>query len=175
VAEAERWAHAIDDEGARYNAVLGLSRLWPGRPELDEMADSAAAEGRLVLNPCWFGGKIHMLELDGTVYVGRGIRAHVPPYRKVAAEVSANIKALADPTRLAILLRLARHPGSVTELAREFKLAQPTVSAHVQLLREAGLLEERVVGRSAEISASEEGLRRLFSRTEESLVRVFRS
>ncbi|OLB91697.1 MAG: hypothetical protein AUI15_22490 [Actinobacteria bacterium 13_2_20CM_2_66_6] len=85
------------------------------------------------------------------------------------------MKALADPTRLTILLRLARQPASVTEIARQLKLSQPTVSAHVQVLREAGLLEERAVGRTAELSASEEGLRRLFSRTEDSLVRMFRS
>ena len=137
-------------------------------------ADAAAAEGNLVLTPCWFGGKIHVIELDGLVYVGRGIRHRDMSYRKVAAEISANIKALADPTRLAILLRLAREPASVTELARQFQISQPTVSAHVQVLREAGLLEEKTVGRSGSLSASQEGLRRLFANAEESLSRVFR-
>ena len=174
VSEAERWAQVIEAQGG-YRDVLGLARLWPGRPELDEMADGAAAGGSLVLNPCWFGGKIHLIELDGTVYLGRGIRHGAPSYRKVAAEVSANMKALADPTRLTILLRLARHPASATELARHLHLSQPTVSAHVQVLRDAGLLEERTVGRSAELSASEDGLRRLFARSEESMVRLFRS
>jgi DNA-binding transcriptional ArsR family regulator len=174
VEEAQRWGRAMEDEGAGYKEVLGLARLWPGRPELDELADAAAGEGDLVLTPCWFGGKIHMIELDGVVYVGRGVRHGEPSYRKVAAEVSANVKALADPTRLAILLRLARRPASVTEVARQFKLAQPTVSAHVQVLREAGLLEEKPVGRSAELSASEEGLRRLLAKTEDSLVRLYR-
>ena len=64
---------------------------------------------------------------------------------------------------------------SVTEIARQFKLSQPTVSAHVQVLLEAGLLDEKAVGRRAELSASEDGLRRLFSNTEESLLRIFRS
>jgi len=177
IAAAQRWTQALEEEGATYRGLLGLTRLWPGRPELDEMADAAAAQGDLVLNPCWFGGKIHIIELDGTVHVGKGTRFPdaEPSYRKIAADVSADIKALADPTRLTILLRLAREPASVTELARLLKLSQPTVSAHVQVLREAGLLEERVVGRSAELSASEEGLKRLFSRAEESLVRMFRS
>ena len=174
VAEAQRWSRALS-EGAAYKELLGLSRLWIGRPELDDMTDQAATEGRLVMNPCWFGGKIHIVELDGVVYVGRGIRHAEPSYRKMAAEISANVKALADPTRLAILLRLARQPASVTEIARQFKLSQPTVSAHVQVLREAGLIDERAVGRSAELSASEEGLRRLFASTEESLLRLFRS
>lgn len=174
IAEAQRWSRALAD-GAPYKELLGLSRLWIGRPEMDELADAAATEGRLVLTPCWFGGKIHLVELDGIVYAGRGIRKGEPSYRKMAAEISANVKALADPTRLAILLRLARQPASVTEIARQFKLSQPTVSAHVQVLRDAGLLDEKAVGRSAELSASEEGLRRLLSSTEESLLRLFRS
>ncbi len=174
VAEAERWQRAIDDQAVGFRELLGLARLWPSRPDLDEMADVAATENKLVLSPCWFGGKVHMFELEGTVYVGRGIRHGESSYRKVAAEVSGSIKALADPTRLTILLRLAREPASVTELARQLHLSQPTVSAHVQLLREAGLLDERPVGRSAELSASEEGLRRLFARSQDALVRLFR-
>jgi DNA-binding transcriptional ArsR family regulator len=175
VAETQRWKRELQDQGAGYKSVLGLDRLWRGRPELDDLTDAAAAEGRLILNPCWFGGKMHMIELDGTVVAGRGIRHGSPSYRKVADEVASSIKAIADPTRLTILLRLAREPASVTELARQLKLSQPTVSAHVDMLREAGLIDERAAGRSTELSASEEGLRRLFSRTEESLIRLFRS
>jgi DNA-binding transcriptional ArsR family regulator len=174
IAESERWTRALDEQAASYMDVLGLTRLWPNRPELDEMARTAAAEGRLVLTPCWFGGKIHMFEVEGTVLVGRGIRHGEPLYRKIATEVATSMRALADPTRLTILLRLARQPASVTELARQLKLSQPTVSAHVQVLREAGLLEERAMGRSAELSASEEGLRRLLAGAEDSMIKLFR-
>src|ERR671936_808221 len=71
--EARRWSEALDDQPAGYKNLLGRSRLWPGRPDLDDLADAAAAEGKLTLNPCWFGGKCHILELDGAVLVGRGI------------------------------------------------------------------------------------------------------
>ena len=174
VAEAERWTRALA-EGASFWSLLGETVLWPNRPELDDIAVAAGPEGRLVLSPCWFGGKMHMFEIDGTVLLGRGIRhwgGHT--YRKVAAEVASNLKALADPTRVTILLRLAQQPSSVTELARQMKLSQPTVSAHVQVLREAGLLDERAVGRSAELTASSEGLRRLLSGTEESMLKLFK-
>ena len=173
VADAERWKRGLVDQRGQYMSVLALTRLWPGRPDLDNLADTAAAQGRLVLNPSWFGGRMHIVELDGTVHVGRRTRMADFDCRQVASDVSANIKALADPTRLTILLRLAREPASVTALARELRLSQPTVSAHVQVLREAGLLEERANGRSAELSASEQALRELFSRTEEQLVRMF--
>jgi len=173
VAEAERWRRALVDQRGAYMGVLGMTRLWRGRPDLDDIADAAAAQGRLVLNPSWFGGKIHIVELDGTVHVGRRTRMVDFDCRRVANDVSSSIKALADPTRLTILLRLARDPASVTELARELRLSQPTVSAHVQVLREAGLLEERANGRSAELSASEQALKDLFSRTEDQLLRMF--
>lgn len=172
-AEAARWARAIE-QGTPFRQLLQTTQLWAARPQVDTLADAAAEGGRLILNPCWWGGKIHVIELDGLFYVGRGFRQPELSYRGVAATISASIKTLADPTRLAILLRLAREPATVTELARQFDLSQPTVSAHVQMLREAGLIDEKTVGRSAQLSASEEGVRRLFANAQESLLGVFR-
>lgn len=172
-AEAQRWSGALE-AGTPYRQLLKVQHIWPPRPETDTFADVAAAGGSLIMTPSWFGGHIHVLEFDGTVYVGRGMRIGEPSLKQVATEVSTSIKALADPTRLAILLRLAREPASVTEIARLLQLSQPTVSAHVQVLREAGLLEEKTVGRSAQLSASEEGLRRLFAHAEEALIQAFR-
>ena len=173
-AEAQRWERALE-AGTAYRQILQVQQIWPPRPEADAFADAAAVQGNLTLTPAWFGGKIHILEFDGRVYVGRGMRLGEPSFKEVAVEVSAHIKALADPTRLAILLRLAREPASVTEIARQFDLSQPTVSAHVNVLRQAGLLEEKTVGRSALLSASKDGVRRLFADAEESLVRAFRA
>lgn len=172
---AADWRRRLE-AGTEFRELLDRPQIWPGRPELDDLADAAAAQGRLVMTPAWFGGEIDVVELDGTMYVGRGIRRKDDDDRRreTAFHVSSRLKALADPTRLAILLQLAREPASVTELARHFKLSQPTVSGHVQLLREAGLLEERTVGRSARLSASEKRLRDLFSGAQESLIKLFR-
>ena len=172
---AAHWRRRLD-AGVEFRSLLDRAQVWPGRPELDDLADTAAAEGRLVLTPAWFGGEIHIVEPDGTTYIGRGIRRQDERDRRreAAVSVSSRLKTLADPTRVAILLQLAREPASVTELARHLKLSQPTVSGHVQLLREAGLLEERTVGRSARLSANEEALRNLFSSTQESLTKLFR-
>jgi DNA-binding transcriptional ArsR family regulator len=49
--------------------------------------------------------------------------------------------ALADPTRRAILARLAKGEATVSELAAPFHLAQPTISKHLRVLEEAGLIE----------------------------------
>lgn len=55
--------------------------------------------------------------------------------------------ALSDPTRRAILARLARGEATVTELAEPFGLQQPTISKHLRVLEEAGLIEQ---GRDAQ-------------------------
>lgn len=173
-AAATDWARRLN-EGTSYRELLLRHRLWDGRPELDEMADTAAAAGRLVISPGWYFGKIHAVELDGTVYLGRWVRPkdEDATRQQVAAKVANRLKVLADPTRLGILLWLARQPASVTEIAGHFNLSQPTISAHVQLLREAGLLDEKPVGRSAMLSANEQGVRSLFERAEESLLKMF--
>lgn len=48
--------------------------------------------------------------------------------------------ALADPTRRAILERLARGEATVSELAEPFDMAQPTISRHLRVLEDAGLI-----------------------------------
>jgi len=54
--------------------------------------------------------------------------------------------ALADPTRRAILARLARGEATVMELAEPFDMSQPAVSQHLKVLEEAGLVVSRVEG-----------------------------
>lgn len=176
VAEADRWRRRLA-EGASYPDIMDRPRLWAGRGELDELAESAVARGALVMSPGWFYGKVHVVELDGTVFIGQAVRVTdvEASYREVASHLSARIKALADPTRLSILMLLAHRPASVTEIARHFKLSQPTVSGHVQLLREAGLLDEKNSGRSAVLSASEDGVRRLFTGAQDSILNMFKS
>src|SRR6266498_3442775 len=55
--------------------------------------------------------------------------------------------AVADPTRRAILNRLARGQASVTELASPFDMSLPAVSKHLKILERAGLLRRHKVGR----------------------------
>jgi len=163
------------ERGSAYRTLLERERIWPGRPELEDLADAAAAEGRLVLTPGWFFGLIHVVEIDGTLYLGRRFRTpdQEGARRHVAKEVAGNLKALADPTRVGIVLWLASHPASITEIARHFKLSQPTVSGHVQVLREAGLLEEKAAGRSSLLTVTEQRLKDLLASTQDALIRQF--
>ena len=59
--------------------------------------------------------------------------------------LSLTFSALADPTRRAILSRLAMGPANVTELALPFSISQPAISKHLKILERAGL-----VGRTRE-------------------------
>lgn len=54
--------------------------------------------------------------------------------------------ALADPTRRAIIARLAEGEATVQELARPFAISQPAISRHLKVLEEAGLIETRIDG-----------------------------
>src|SRR5687767_7546785 len=54
--------------------------------------------------------------------------------------LDATFLALADPTRRAILARLARGEVSVTELAEPFTMSQPAISKHLKVLERAGLV-----------------------------------
>jgi DNA-binding transcriptional ArsR family regulator len=56
-------------------------------------------------------------------------------------------QALGDPTRRAILTRLARGPASLTELASPFDMALPSVMGHLRRLEEAGLTRSAKTGR----------------------------
>jgi DNA-binding transcriptional ArsR family regulator len=71
------------------------------------------------------------------------IAAHGPPSR----DLDATFAALADPTRRAILARLASGDASVAELARPFAMSQPAVSKHLKVLERAGLISR---GRDAQ-------------------------
>jgi DNA-binding transcriptional ArsR family regulator len=57
-----------------------------------------------------------------------------------AARLNQVFSALSDPTRRAMLARLARGDATVSELAEPFDMAQPTVSKHLRVLEEAGLI-----------------------------------
>jgi DNA-binding transcriptional ArsR family regulator len=54
--------------------------------------------------------------------------------------LDATFAALADPTRRAILARLASGDASVTELAQPFAMSQPAISKHLKVLERAGLI-----------------------------------
>src|SRR5579863_2995048 len=77
--------------------------------------------------------------------------------------LSATFAALADPTRRAILARLARGEATVTELANPFAISQPAISRHLKVLERAGLISR---GRDAQSRPCRFEARRLKQATE---------
>ncbi len=61
-------------------------------------------------------------------------------------DLDAAFSALADPTRRAILARLALGEATVMELAEPFEMTQPAISRHLKVLEGAGLIVRRVEG-----------------------------
>ena len=60
--------------------------------------------------------------------------------------MNARFLAMSDPTRRAILARLAEGEASVNDLAAPFSMSQPAISQHIKVLENAGLILRRVDG-----------------------------
>jgi DNA-binding transcriptional ArsR family regulator len=77
--------------------------------------------------------------------------------------LSTTFAALGDPTRLAILERLAEGEATVTELAEPFAMSMPAISRHLKVLENAGLIERGRSGQSRpsrlRVEALEEAVR----------------
>ena len=92
--------------------------------------------------------------------------------RAATGPLDATFAALADPTRRAILARLASGEATVNELARPFAMTQPAISKHLKVLERAGLISRNrdaqrrpsrlVPGRLAEASAWLESYRQFW-------------
>ncbi len=107
----------------------------------------------LVFVPCLFFGSSMYLEFTDVVVIGTGVGQGDVVARAQTESVARRLKAVADPTRLALLHSLATAPSTVGELAVLFRLAQPTVSMHVKVLRESGLVRSERQGGRMRLSA----------------------
>jgi DNA-binding transcriptional ArsR family regulator len=122
-----------------------VPKLGKARPALVELFREEYRRGDAVICPCYFGGWYLVLDLPGLLFVTTQLD---PDWRdenrrESMGPLATQVRVLADPTRLAILAHLAEGPQNVTELMRLLRLAQPTVSTHLRLLREAGFVRPR--------------------------------
>src|SRR5271163_2044220 len=120
-------------------------------PEI--LAKVEVGQQPLLFVPCLFFGSSMYMEVSGLVTIGTGVGQGDDLARAQTESVARRLKALADPTRLALLHSLATAPSSVGELAMLFRLAQPTVSMHVKVLRESGLVRSERQGGRLRLSA----------------------
>lgn len=99
--------------------------------------------------------------------------------------LDVTLSALADPTRRAILTRLAEGEATVSELAEPFTISQPAISRHIRVLVDARLITQRVEGTKrpcrlapgaiSELDAYLEMLRRGLERSYQRLDRLLAS
>ena len=73
----------------------------------------------------------------------------MPKYRD---DVDAVLRALADPTRRAVVERLAQGPAIVSALAEPFAMTLPALMQHLGILEQAGVVTSEKVGRSRTVS-----------------------
>jgi DNA-binding transcriptional ArsR family regulator len=74
------------------------------------------------------------------------------------SDLDTAFSALADPTRRAILARLALGEATVMELASPFAMTQPAVSRHLKVLERAGLIVRRIEGTKRPCRLATEGI-----------------
>lgn len=166
---------ACADWSLRIRQGAGLRDLLTNKHPGHEVAQEPVLRlrPRVVLTPMYFvamGGFV--IDMTTYVHVGGPIDSgNTERLRREESELIANrLRVLADGTRVALLRDLLHEPASVTDLARRFQLAQPTVSNHVRLLRDAGLLEARKDGARVLYSAPRDRLDRVLTETRHLLV-----
>jgi DNA-binding transcriptional ArsR family regulator len=74
------------------------------------------------------------------------------------SNLDTTFSALSDPTRRAILARLAMGEETVMELAKPFEMTQPAISRHLKILEGAGLIVRRIDGTKRPCRLSKNGL-----------------
>lgn len=136
----------------------------------------AEAEGRVMAVPLGLAvaGGFHF-DAGGTVYIGFGLQVedlHVRTAQQVA-ELAGRIKVFADPTRAMLLALIGRYsnvPVTVGDLAQLLGVSQPTVSGHLRLLRDAGLVHLERRGNKAFHRLDAEAVRSLLAGFEAALM-----
>jgi DNA-binding transcriptional ArsR family regulator len=146
---------------SRIAAGTSIEDLMPPRHPLtfaDRFGfdDIFTERDEFALSPLYFclsGGQV----VDLTDYVHIAVPASdLLPVRKVrdAAFVADRLRVLATPARVHILIQLLSAPAGVMDVARALHMSQPTVSGHLKVLRDAGLVQpRRAAGRTVFIGS----------------------
>jgi DNA-binding transcriptional ArsR family regulator len=98
-------------------------------------------QGEIDVCPGYFSGRC-VWDLPGSLLLGipAGRGGGLVEIRNRAEGLAQRLKALSDPTRLAIMMRLGQGGASITDITREFGISQPAVSVHFRVLRDADLV-----------------------------------
>ncbi len=151
------------------------------KDEFQEQMAAARARHQLVVVPLGLAGAGNFFwSFPDLVIVGSGTESADKEVRRRqrAERVATKLKVLADPTRVGILFELLRptwHSATVTELASQFGLSQPTVSVHVKMLREAGLAHPERDGNQVQYTSNNATIESYIAEVVEDLTGIPRS
>lgn len=167
VSDAVRERRELSFQGATWEQVAANPRC---DEELkSELVASLGPGGTVHVVPAFFAHLGSLVDLPGTVLVGVRADGSSAQARARTELLARRLKTISDPTRLAILEALRGSPRSVTELATHFSLAQPTVSNHVKLLRDAGIVSNGADGDRRKLVLQPDVLADLLAHLEEFL------
>lgn len=150
----------VDEVGGRLDAIRGGYSLELERIEACHFMPSAFNDRRYwsALDRASGGTIVYFPHFDPALTLAEGSQ---PDFSAPPLDAALLFKALGDSTRLAILSLLARKPSPAVELARRLDVSKATISHHVHLLEEAGLLEARREEGVLLLSVRREALERL--------------
>ncbi len=176
VVEAVR---AFDAEFQRTSAVLEAlpAHHFTRFEHLAQSIREAAASARVAVVPLWLAASGGFgFRVDDVQYVGYGLQSeHV--FERTAervGDVARRVKALSDPNRLLALALVSTFAGmrpTVGDLAHQIGVSQPTVSGHLRLLRDAGMVAVEKQGNKAFYRLEPDAVRALLRDLEETLLR----
>jgi ArsR family transcriptional regulator len=179
----QRDGRTVDREFARAlrNAPRNLTelrKLLPGvtmlrREEYEPVIRQSLENDDLLIAPLWLAadGQV-LLHLPGVLYIGVGTESgqKLERKREQAERVASRLKVLSDPTRVSMVMQMLHQASTITDLANYFELSQPTVSVHMKVLREAGLVEAEKAGNQTRYRVDLERVRSYLGAATEELV-----
>jgi DNA-binding transcriptional ArsR family regulator len=173
LADALRLRIEVDDRGCYLHAIRGSARLPVDVLETCWILPSAFNDSRFWYSRGHDEGPItaYFPYFDPRINVGLDDRQPGDILRVTEPELDPALvfKALGNTTRYAIAKLLAQRPRPAADLAEALSLSKPTISHHVHLLREAGLLDETPKRGSVVLSLRAETLERLSTLTLDAL------
>jgi DNA-binding transcriptional ArsR family regulator len=167
LAERERFLSELK----RSDILSALPRHYFARSETFEQdLRRFSSEGRVLVSPLYFSaGGGFAIDFDDTFYIGYGLRTETvyQQLAKRAEQVAMQMKAFADPTRLLLLSLIGRYQMTVSDLAAQLEVSQPTVSGHLKVLREAKLVTVKKQGNKAFYQVDSEAIKRTLEAADE--------
>jgi ArsR family transcriptional regulator len=137
------------------------------RDDIARLIEGLGEYGELVFVPSFFTGKGLIADLPGILIIGMPAKPVAAAARARTESLARRLKAIADPTRLAILDALMQHDMSITDVTNLFGLAQPTVSNHVKQLRDAGVVTSSTGGKRRQLTVRREVVDEIISALDE--------